>query len=486
MTNIAGLRVSGFRGLTSEVDLDLNANAVIIIGVNGQGKTSLLDAIMWCITGAIPRLVDERSLVSLYSSSGEARVELRLTEPSGEAFEIIRTTDGQSSAISLTDGRGKQRGVEAEAAIVQRLWPYALNAPSPRAALLSAYERSVYLQQDLVRDFVESEEAHERFAALSELLGAGRINELQRSVERSRLSWSRATNQVIEESNHLRSLVASREAQLASYSEGPSDIVPRQEWDLWWVRVMELVEGITVNGPVPNPTAGTSSAAVDDASRQLRAWLRSMTSRWEALEDTREAVSAERHRPVEDRAALMDRLEERRRQLADARSQIQTAETALRAMRESQASERLSGEELRTLATLAIRHLGERCPVCTQPYDAEATRRHLEQLINADAQPSGPEPDIPGMVRAASAEEEAVRALEGELREIDALRRSQERRLARLAQESESLGVSAIPDQAWEDRLADEEHRIQYLVSLGEELLAEVESLALSLARLGD
>jgi len=40
------LEVSGFRGFAAEQHFDLDADAVIVVGTNGNGKTSLFDAIL--------------------------------------------------------------------------------------------------------------------------------------------------------------------------------------------------------------------------------------------------------------------------------------------------------------------------------------------------------------------------------------------------------------------------------------------------------
>ena len=75
---LLSLRLSGFRGFSEPQEIDLDADAVIVNGANGQGKTSLLDSILWCLTGQLPRIGDDAQLVSLYSSSGILKVELVL------------------------------------------------------------------------------------------------------------------------------------------------------------------------------------------------------------------------------------------------------------------------------------------------------------------------------------------------------------------------------------------------------------------------
>ena len=75
---IKSVDISGFRAFSGDHRFDLDGDIVLVIGVNGQGKTSLFDAIHWAITGEIFRIGHPESVVSLYSPSGEARVHVTL------------------------------------------------------------------------------------------------------------------------------------------------------------------------------------------------------------------------------------------------------------------------------------------------------------------------------------------------------------------------------------------------------------------------
>ena len=73
---LATLNVSGFRGFGASVSFDLDADAVVIVGANGQGKTSLFDAVLWALAGEIDRLdTKDDGLMSLYSPDGQMHVE---------------------------------------------------------------------------------------------------------------------------------------------------------------------------------------------------------------------------------------------------------------------------------------------------------------------------------------------------------------------------------------------------------------------------
>lgn len=53
---ITSIELAGFRAFGAEAVLDLAADAVILVGPNGSGKTSVLDGILWSLTGRVPRM----------------------------------------------------------------------------------------------------------------------------------------------------------------------------------------------------------------------------------------------------------------------------------------------------------------------------------------------------------------------------------------------------------------------------------------------
>src|SRR4051812_12373449 len=85
------LEVEGFRGLPSRESFDLDADAVVVVGTNGAGKTSLLDAVLWGLTGRLDRVESAGGTVrSGFSASGETRVALELRGGDG-SLRVVRS-----------------------------------------------------------------------------------------------------------------------------------------------------------------------------------------------------------------------------------------------------------------------------------------------------------------------------------------------------------------------------------------------------------
>src|ERR1035441_2429237 len=163
---LLSVELSGFRGFPRQQEFDLDADAIVVVGSNGNGKTSLFDGILWALSGRVPRLGNEdASLLSLYSETGQARASLRFKEESsGREFTVTRSFDGKESRVALETPAGTFQGPSAEGHLIDLIWPDAAAASDPRKALASVLTRSVYLEQDLIRQFVEAATTEERFA----------------------------------------------------------------------------------------------------------------------------------------------------------------------------------------------------------------------------------------------------------------------------------------------------------------------------------
>jgi DNA repair exonuclease SbcCD ATPase subunit len=87
---LLSLELSGFRGFPLHQEFDLDADAVVVVGANGNGKTSLFDGILWALCGRVLRLAnDDARLVSLYSETGQARAALRFRDHrTGEKYAV--------------------------------------------------------------------------------------------------------------------------------------------------------------------------------------------------------------------------------------------------------------------------------------------------------------------------------------------------------------------------------------------------------------
>ena len=317
--------------------------------------------------------------MSLYSESGEAQVGLHLRGSHGDC-RIYRRSDGEREHLQLEVDGGSFTGDAARLRLLSMLWPAAIGAESGFEALSEAMTRGVYLQQDLVRQFVEKDDEQERFNVVSELIGSGRITELQRDLESGRKSWSTATNMRKRDEEALQARLASLESQLSSLSTDQetlgSDVT--HDWRTWWEDARQ--SGVDAAHPGA-PSAVEANQALDGAIRQLQAFRRGAERQ---VEFARRVIDEARTPgQVRDVEAVVASLREAETKTRLAREALRLAEEQGAAFRQHQVAQREERQERGLLATVALRHLGERCPVCTQVYDRDTAERHLRSVVAA-------------------------------------------------------------------------------------------------------
>jgi exonuclease SbcC len=169
------LRISAFRGINTTIKLEPGSKSLLIIANNGNGKSSILQAIEWCLFGEIPSLEGEEfrredALVNLFDTGGLAVVQMIVADNKHGTIEISRErkrqdkTSGKSSVTVKEDG-GVYKGANAEERIRQFL-----------DFSLDEYDTMVHLHQEVVREIIEGNE-ESRDKAINKILGIDALSD---------------------------------------------------------------------------------------------------------------------------------------------------------------------------------------------------------------------------------------------------------------------------------------------------------------------
>jgi len=482
---IKSVRTSGFRAFAGSQQFDLHGDVVLVVGANGQGKTSLFDAVFWAIAGEIPRLAEPTSVVSVYSPSGEARVELILLTDDGTEFVVDRLFDGETDNLQVRAGDVVYRGAAAEHELMRQLWPEGLSARNSKDVLSSAFSRIVYLQQDVLTGFLMADTDQDRFNTISEFVGTGRVTDFQTSLDRSRKRWSEATNRQDDDLKEKEYRIAQLEAQLRDMDATDQEAaISQADWRNWWAEVRRF--GASA-GEAPPIESIDARSAIDNAMVDLRGLRASLQRREDSIQSLRLRFDELPEAP-NNTDSLRREAEDAKRDLEMAEQDLAVAEQEARAMRMRQLKLRSQQEELKTLAELALRHLGERCPVCSQEYDVIATRRDLESTVESTVTADGSEEVGIDLSRLSSVVQRQAARASSTTSEFENARRQHQIRsdlLARIRDGLSELSVEVASDVeigvVIEVALADSARDLNSLTRIE----TEGERFALSLAREG-
>jgi DNA repair exonuclease SbcCD ATPase subunit len=485
---LKAIAIEGFRGFVDRAEIDLAADVIILHGPNGVGKTSLLDAVLWALTGRIERFADKGGPVSLYAREGIARVELTLAANVGDVV-LIRASDGQRDTIRLRHAGEESDGAVAESRLADLLLPHLKDHVAAPTALSNVLTRAVYLQQDLVREFVETDTPAERFCLLNEVIGAGVVLELQQALEKSRNQWSRSTTAFRkEELDPLKSRLDQVTEQLARLNADGTieNIDSRAASEVMFRQAVRLIGQNRLSLAAPP----TTSTGLDRLLREIAAERsrieRELATTLSLREETSIlADSLNRQSEIDQlqrrEQALEAKLTELDRSVADSLSAL-----TLHRRRQVEDVNRLN--RAATLATLALENLGDICPVCQQTHDVKKTKAHLHSLIAASA-------TLPDDTRPAEKEVEQLNSRRTqasvEITEV----RSQLRDLQR-AQNEISTRQSILRARLNDIRISDEADPLDGLDSRRQaletslaaltDLLRSGERLTLSVVRIGE
>ncbi len=225
------------------------------------------------------------------------------------------------------------------------------------------------------------------------------------------------------------------------------------------------------------PGTREAPSAIDAAIKQLDALRRSSERRIQALATVRTEVENLAGRELPNIELLRQSLTTLKTQQDDLKTRIAEEQARLADIRRQQAELKEKNEQLRALASLALKHLNDHCPVCEQTYDREATRLRLEEMMRGGQGQSLAEPGLPDRLTALLGQ---LTSKEKEMAAAEASLRSGEQALAQAQMIEQSI-----------NRRLDEfgmkaaENRDAFLDSVGREADKSLASI-IGLQRLGE
>ena len=184
MIRIKQVIIENFRNFQGRHPFDFSKDITIFLGDNGNGKSSIFDAIQWCLTGNVDRFKNIGSVEILKSvlinkDSDECAVEIFFT--SNQSLKRVAPRKGNIT-VYCNDGDKTVRGDTNVKEYIEELFKHSNNEKFD----INEFLKSSLLAQDQVLDFIASDNANDRYRVLSSILGMNEITNLKENYEKAR------------------------------------------------------------------------------------------------------------------------------------------------------------------------------------------------------------------------------------------------------------------------------------------------------------
>lgn len=370
------LSIENFRGFYRRADFDLAANAILVHGPNGTGKTSFFDAIQWLLLGDIERLKvlrlrrTDEYIANAYGK-GPARVSADLVLD-GRLVRLERHGDRSGSELSMeADGEGLLVGHAAQ----ERL--DAILNPSSTMALKELLFSSALMQQDDLRYVLHSSPS-DRFEQVSHLLGLGALEAFEDEVIRSAKASQELARAAREGAALARTDVEKAHAEVQQ-AETDESALPAASAIL--DSLANELMALTAKHPVR-----VSLPALPGEVESLRMELSIAHAQLDDILALSARVTGSRQELDESERIAAAMQGDAMQSLASARSLVEEKEAVLSTLRSLEEKARAELDAFAQFVVHAIPLLSDECPVCRRPIDRSDMATDLRQRAAGSGQ----------------------------------------------------------------------------------------------------
>ncbi|KSU22111.1 AAA family ATPase [Lactococcus lactis] len=177
--------IKNFRNFQGEYQFDFSKDITIFLGDNGNGKSSIFDAIQWCLTGDIDRFnnigkAENVRNVLINKDSTECFVEVFFSND----FTLKRKVSRDSNIIVFSKLKNGKKVFGTDN--VKKHISEVFKATADDRFDIKEFMDSSLLAQDQVLDFIASDGPNDRYRVLSSILGMDEITNLKKNYEQVR------------------------------------------------------------------------------------------------------------------------------------------------------------------------------------------------------------------------------------------------------------------------------------------------------------
>lgn len=332
---IRSITIEGFKGFTNPQTIPILGKHVFLFGPNGYGKSSIVEAIRWCLFGLTGR--PEEIVRNQFYGTGDCAVEMELESPDGLWRIQRRLTSGSArSRMSIFDPQGRERTKE-------EVFPF-LTSLGPREGTYIIFggpsqfpSRRRPLESIEISDFGKIIYAYLRLEEVPDLIE--RLNGL---IEVQKEAEHRVAEEIQDEERKIADKLEEKDRRLSLLLQDPpwGEAEP-PTWEQTKDKVKELVNRLVeLKGEKPPETLNE-----EDLLTLARDWVRALAAPKESELNEQVLIIREQQNKVR---TLQRELEEKNQAITDIERKIEEVERKRREILGTSDSKQLF-EELREL-----------------------------------------------------------------------------------------------------------------------------------------
>jgi chromosome segregation protein len=361
MIRVNSIQISGFRGIREQLDLTFSPGFTVLTGTNGAGKSSILDAIEFALSGNISKYEEGSGEKGEKSSAYEW---WRGSKPAKDRFVrlSIANDEGQSTLITRTP---EGLTIEGGTSLLDLLCDRAVN---PDSSLDELCRTSIIRDEFIAKNSVDLPET-DRFSFVKDAVGGTSTVEMEAKLSEALKLLKTRSEDAQREYERIRRQVQDR-IETLSAARGQAAQV-----DLAANAEARLRQALTTS---PG-TIEELIVAADREMRQLRNQadiLGSLLSRARIVEDRRRSL--ESSGALKRKTALSEQIEALNADYAASEIVLADSNKVLETLQEGQSF--ISNLAQLHQAGAAIGLLVDRCPLCGSTLDAASFQRHLDSV----------------------------------------------------------------------------------------------------------
>ena len=204
MLKIKAIEIEGFRGFTQKTSIEFENPITLLYGGNHQGKSSVLNAIEWCLYG--DECIGEKTGIRERVGTGE--MAWRVVNDNSEKAQVKLEIEGEQGGFTITRievrGRGK-KGKSIKMSLPDGTEKEGYEGDQEIAKLLRVsfrdFATTVYQHQETIHDFV-MQKPSEQSDVMDRLLGLSDYRNILDGINKSNIL--KVQKEFVEEFNKLQ------------------------------------------------------------------------------------------------------------------------------------------------------------------------------------------------------------------------------------------------------------------------------------------